>query len=102
MKLEDSVSVRLSLYPNVQNSNVETVREIQIDPQPFLHSFLLLHLFHKGMTDSYLLTISIPPIQNFLQLGDNLSLPLNNRLNLTVDLIKLKVIFTNCLLMSGS
>jgi len=33
--------------------------------------------------------ISISPnIQNFLQLGENFALPLNNRLNLTADLIK--------------
>ena len=35
--LEASVSVRLSLYPNVQNLNVETVREMRLIVSPFFH-----------------------------------------------------------------
>jgi len=66
--LEDSVSVRLSLYPNVQNSNIETVREIQIDPQPFLP--LIPSLSFTSQRNGWfvnLSTVSIPPnIQNFL------------------------------------
>ncbi|KYN10475.1 hypothetical protein ALC57_17384 [Trachymyrmex cornetzi] len=74
----------------MQNPNVETVREIQVDPQPFLP--LIPSPSFTSQKNGWfvnLLTVSIRPnIQSFLQLGDNFALSLNNRLNLTVDLIK--------------
>ena len=86
--LEDSVRLLLYLYLMYRIQMLRQLEKYRLICPFFPDSFSFIYLTKEWLVRN-LSTVSIPSnVQNFLQLGNNFALSLNNRLDLIIDLIK--------------